>query len=176
MSVSLATVFILNAIALFAFPPIVHWLGMDQQHFGLWAAIAIHDTSSVVGAAKSYGDEALRVATTVKLARALWIFPLALGLAAFRHKPGAKVAFPWFILGFLAAAGVRTLFPQPVAAYDAIKHAATLGLTLTLFLIGAGLTRKALRAVGPRPMIQGVLLWLVISVTSLLAVQRILRS
>ena len=171
MSVSLATVFILNSIALFAFPPIGHWLHMDQQHFGLWAAIAIHDTSSVVGAAKSYGDEALRIATTVKLARALWIFPLALGLAAFRRKSGAKVAFPWFVLGFLGAAAIRTAFPGGTAVYDAIKHAATLGLTLTLFLIGSGLTRKALQAVGPRPLVQGVLLWLAISLTSLMAVR-----
>lgn len=170
MSVSLATVFILNSIALFAFPPIGHLLHMDQQHFGLWAAIAIHDTSSVVGAAKSYGDEALRIATTVKLARALWIFPLALGLAALHRKRGAKVAFPWFVLGFLAAAGVRTALPSGVAVYDAIKHAATLGLTLTLFLIGSGLTREALKAVGPRPLVQGVLLWLAISLTSLFAV------
>jgi uncharacterized membrane protein YadS len=126
-----------------------------------------------VGAAKSYGDEALRIATTVKLARALWIFPLALGLAAFRRKSGAKVAFPWFVLGFLAAAGVRTQWPGGVASYDVIKHAATLGLTLTLFLIGSGLTRKALKAVGPRPLVQGVLLWLAISLTSLAAVLRV---
>ena len=174
MSVALATVFILNAIALFVFPPLGHALGMDQRQFGLWAAIAIHDTSSVVGAAARYGDEALRIATTVKLARALWIFPLALGLAASRRKGGAKVQFPWFILGFLAAAGVRTLLPRQVVVYEAIRHAATLGLTLTLFLIGAGLTRPALRAVGPRPLIQGVLLWLAISLVSLAAVERFL--
>jgi uncharacterized integral membrane protein (TIGR00698 family) len=175
MSVALATVFILNSIALFVFPPLGHALGMTQRQFGLWAAIAIHDTSSVVGAAARYGDEALRLATTVKLARALWIFPLALGLAAQRRKPGAKVRFPWFILWFVVAAGVRTVFPQPVAAYDALRHAATLGLTLTLFLIGAGLTRPALRAVGPRPLVQGVLLWLAISLASLVAVERFLR-
>ena len=174
MSVALATVFILNSIALFVFPPLGHALGMDQRQFGLWAAIAIHDTSSVVGAAARYGDEALRIATTVKLARALWIFPLALGLAARRRKSGARMSFPWFILGFVAAAGVRTMFPGPVVAYGAIRHAATLGLTLTLFLIGAGLTRPALRAVGPRPLVQGVALWLAISLASLAAVERFL--
>ncbi len=171
MSVALATVFVLNAVALFLFPPLGHALGMDQRQFGLWAAIAIHDTSSVVGAASRYGDEALRIATTVKLARALWIFPLSLGLAAVRRKRGAKVAFPWFILGFLAAAGVRTALPQPVAAYDALRRAAVLALTLTLFLIGAGLTREALRRVGARPLVQGVLLWLVISLASLASVE-----
>ena len=175
MSVALATVFILNSVALFVFPPLGHALGMTQRQFGLWAAIAIHDTSSVVGAAARYGDEALRLATTVKLARALWIFPLALGLAARRRTPGAKVRFPWFILWFVVAAGVRTVFPQPVVVYDALRHGATLGLTLTLFLIGAGLTRPALRAVGPRPLVQGVLLWLAISLTSLVAVERFLR-
>ena len=175
MSVALGTVFILNAIALFVFPALGHALGMSQRAFGLWAAIAIHDTSSVVGAAARYGDEALRLAITVKLARTLWIFPLALGLAAMRRKSGAGVRFPWFILGFLAAAGVRTLAPRPVAIYEALRHAATLGLTLALFLIGAGLTRQALRAVGPRPLLQGVLLWLGVSLAGLASVERFLR-
>jgi uncharacterized integral membrane protein (TIGR00698 family) len=173
MSVALATVFVLNAIALFVFPPLGHALGMSQHQFGIWAAIAIHDTSSVVGAAARYGDEALKLATTVKLARALWIFPLALGLAARRRKPGASVKFPWFILWFLAAAGVRTLLPSPVALYDGLRHAATLGLTLTLFLIGSGLTRQTLARVGPRPLVQGVLLWIVVSSATLFAVLRL---
>jgi uncharacterized integral membrane protein (TIGR00698 family) len=171
MSVSLCTVFVLNAIALLVFPPLGHLLGMDQQHFGLWSAIAIHDTSSVVGAAAKYGEEALNVATTVKLARALWIFPIVLGLAFIKRRNKAKVKLPWFIFAFFAAAGIRTLWPQGGVAYDTIKHVAKLGLTLTLFLIGAGLSRDALRTVGVRPMLQGVLLWLVVSLAGLAAVQ-----
>ena len=172
MSVSLCTVFTLNAVALFVFPPLGHLLGMDQSHFGLWSAIAIHDTSSVVGAAAKYGDAALNVATPVKLARALWIFPIALGLAAIsKRHPTKKVKLPWFIFAFLAAAGIRTLWPQGDLAYDTVKQMAKVGLTLTLFLIGAGLSRDALRTVGLRPMLQGILLWIVVSVTSLAAVQ-----
>ena len=175
MSVSLCTVFVLNAVALLVFPPLGHLLGMSQAHFGLWAAIAIHDTSSVVGAAAKYGEEALNIATTVKLARALWIFPIVLVLAFMKRKHSAKVKLPWFIFAFLAAAGIRTLCPQGEVYYDTIKQVAKLGLTLTLFLIGAGLSRDALKTVGFRPMLQGVLLWIVVSTTGLLAVQSILR-
>ena len=175
MSVSLCTVFVLNAVALFLFPPLGHLLGMDQTHFGLWSAIAIHDTSSVVGAAAKYGEQALNTATTVKLARALWIFPIALGLAFIKRRKTTKVKLPWFILAFIVAAGIRTLWPQGAIAYDTIKEIAKLGLTLTLFLIGAGLSRDAIRTVGLRPMIQGVLLWIVVSLTGLIAVQCILR-
>ena len=174
MSVSLCTVFVLNAVALLVFPPLGHLLGMNQAHFGLWAAIAIHDTSSVVGAAAKYGEEALTMATTVKLARALWIFPIVLALAFMRRHHSAKVKLPWFIFVFLAAAGVRTLYPQGEVIYDTIKQVAKLGLTLTLFLIGAGLSRDTLKTVGFRPMLQGVLLWIVVSTTGLLAVQSIL--
>jgi uncharacterized membrane protein YadS len=175
MSVSLCTVFVLNAVALLVFPPLGHALGMDQAHFGLWSAIAIHDTSSVVGAAAKYGAEALNVATTVKLARALWIFPIALGLAFAKRHGTQQIKWPWFIFAFLAAAGIRTLWPQGEAAYGLIQHAAKLGLTLTLFLIGAGLSKEALRSVGFRPMLQGILLWIVVSISGLLAVQNILR-
>lgn len=171
MSVSLATVFILNAVALFIFPPLGHLLGMDQLHFGLWSAIAIHDTSSVVGAASKYGSAALDYATTVKLSRALWIFPIAIGLALIKRKKTASVAFPWFILLFLVAAAVRTLWPQGAVTYGLLQHAAKVTLVLTLFLIGTGLSRSAIRAVGFRPMLQGVLLWLVVSTVSLVAVQ-----
>ena len=171
MSVSLVTVFVLNAVALFVFPPLGHLLGLDQGQFGLWSAIAIHDTSSVVGAAAKYGEEALNLATTVKLSRALWIVPIALGLALLRHRSAAKVKLPWFILAFLAAAGIRTIWPQGAVAYDTIKHLARLGLTLTLFLIGAGLSRRALKTVGFRPMIQGILLWVVVSLAGLVAVR-----
>jgi uncharacterized integral membrane protein (TIGR00698 family) len=175
MSVSLCTVFVLNAVALFVFPPLGHLMHMDQSHFGMWAGIAIHDTSSVVGAAARYGEGALAVATPVKLARALWIVPIALGLAWYKRKKNAKITFPWFILFFLAAAGVRTLWPQAQTSYDAIKHLAAVGLTLTLFLIGSGLSRDAIKAVGPGPMVQGVTLWAVVSMGGLAAVQTVLR-
>lgn len=171
MSVSLGTVFILNAVALFIFPMIGKMLHMGQQEFGLWAAIAIHDTSSVVGAAAKYGDQALEVATSVKLARALWIFPITIGLALTRHKRAGAVKFPWFILWFLVAAAVCTLLPQGEPVYGWIKFAARRGLTLTLFLIGANLSRDAIRSVGIRPLIQGVLLWILIGTTALLAIE-----
>lgn len=174
MSVSLCTVFVLNAVALFVFPPLGHALGMDQAHFGLWSAIAIHDTSSVVGAAAKYGEQALGIATTVKLARALWIVPIALGIAWVTRRRASKVKLPWFIAAFLAAAGIRTLWPRGEAVYDGIQRAAKLGLTLTLFLIGAGLSRSALKEVGFRPMILGVLLWFMVSIAGLLAVQALL--
>jgi uncharacterized integral membrane protein (TIGR00698 family) len=175
MSVSLCTVFVLNAVALFVFPPLGHALGMSQAQFGLWSAIAIHDTSSVVGAAAKYGEEALNIATSIKLARALWIFPIVLGLAFMKRHRATRVKLPWFIFAFLAAAGLRTLWPQGEVAYDTIKQIAKLGLTLTLFLIGAGLSREAIRTVGIRPMLQGVLLWIVVSMSGLVAVQTLLR-
>ncbi|AYA38997.1 putative sulfate exporter family transporter [Hymenobacter oligotrophus] len=167
MSVALGTVFVLNAIALFAFPLIGEALHLSQHQFGLWAAIAIHDTSSVVGAASHYGDEALQVATTVKLARALWIIPVALGTAALFRSRGARVKPPYFILGFVGAMLLATYVPalQPFA--QVLVKLAKVGLTLTLFLIGAGLSRQVLKAVGPRPFLQGVVLWLVISGASL---------
>ncbi|GAA3922378.1 putative sulfate exporter family transporter [Hymenobacter algoricola] len=167
MSVALGTVFVLNAVALFLFPTVGHALQMTQNQFGLWCAIAIHDTSSVVGAASHYGSEALQIATTVKLARALWIIPVSLGTAYLFKTPGAKVKLPYFILGFIGAmllnsyvAAVQPL--APVAVY-----LAKIGLTVTLFLIGAGLSAPVLRSVGVRPFVQGVLLWAVICTASL---------
>ncbi|MGK2858422.1 MAG: YeiH family protein [Thermoanaerobaculia bacterium] len=171
MSVSLGTVFILNAIALFVFPPLGVALGMTQAEFGIWSAVAIHDTSSVVGAAARYGAEALQVATTVKLTRALWIIPLALGTALVVHRRAAKVAIPWFIVLFFVAAAVRTWIDNPFGIFDHVVFAAKRGLTLTLFLIGAGLTLPKLKAVGARPMILGVVLWIAISVVTLIAVR-----
>ncbi|MBT9395106.1 putative sulfate exporter family transporter [Hymenobacter sp. NST-14] len=167
MSVSLGTVFVLNAVALFAFPFIGHALGLTQNQFGLWAAIAIHDTSSVVGAATAYGDQALQVATTVKLARALWIIPVALGTAlAFREK-NVQVKIPYFILGFVAAMLLNTFVPalRPLSPY--LVQLAKIGLTLTLFFIGAGMSAKVIRAVGPRPYVLGITLWMLISSISL---------
>ncbi|MEP6944957.1 MAG: putative sulfate exporter family transporter [Acidobacteriota bacterium] len=180
ISVSLGAVFVLNSIALFAFPTIGHALDLSQSQFGVWAAIAIHDTSSVVGAAGTYGTEALAIATTVKLARALWIAPVALVFAyIYRDKDSTaktKIAIPWFIFLFLAATMVRTYTPAtvPPSIFDAIVNLAKVGMTVTLFLIGASLSRSMLQKVGIRPLIQGVLLWLVISVVSLFAVLRIL--
>ena len=180
MSVSLGTVFVLNSIGLFLFPLIGHAAGLTQSQFGVWSAIAIHDTSSVVGAANSYGSEALAIATTVKLARALWIAPVALFFAfIYRDKVSdtkAKIAIPWFIFLFLVATFVRTYAPDTIipSIFDAVVNLAKAGMTVTLFLIGASLSRETLKKVGVRPLIQGVLLWIVISVTALFAVLRIL--
>jgi uncharacterized membrane protein YadS len=152
---------------LFAFPAIGHALGLTQQQFGLWAAIAIHDTSSVVGAAAAYGDQALQVATTVKLARALWIIPVALGTAlAFREKD-VKVKIPYFILGFVAAMLLNTFVPAVGLVGPWLVKLAKIGLTLTLFFIGAGMSAKVIRAVGPRPYVLGLTLWVLISSISL---------
>lgn len=167
MSMALATVFVLNAIALFAFPPIGHALALTQQQFGLWCAIAIHDTSSVVGAAAAYGSEALSVATTIKLARALWIIPVALGTALVFRQKDVQVQLPWFILGFIGAMLLNTYLPATHEAGAWLVKAAHVGLTVTLFFIGAGLSLKAVRAVGPRPFLLGVLLWMVVSSMSL---------
>jgi uncharacterized integral membrane protein (TIGR00698 family) len=167
MSVSLGTVFILNSIALFVFPMIGHALNLTQTQFGVWSAIAIHDTSSVVGAAAKYGREALEIATTVKLTRALWIVPLTIGTAlAFRRK-STRVTVPWFILFFLLASIVRGTLSGP---WETIVKVAKIGLTVTLFLIGAGLSRQSIAAVGARPLILGVVLWIAISCVSLFAV------
>jgi uncharacterized integral membrane protein (TIGR00698 family) len=180
ISVSLGTVFILNSIALFVFPFIGHSLDLTQNQFGIWSAIAIHDTSSVVGAAAKYGDEALQIATTVKLARALWIAPVALFFSfLYRAKIGekkTKIAVPWFIFLFLLATVFRTYAPDIIlpSIFDALVNLAKTGLTVTLFLIGASLSRETLRKVGIKPLVQGVLLWLVISLVSLWAVLNLL--
>jgi uncharacterized integral membrane protein (TIGR00698 family) len=171
MSVSLGTVFILNSVALLIFPAVGLALDLTQTQFGVWAAIAIHDTSSVVGAASAFGAEALQVATTVKLTRALWIVPLTLGTAfAFRRR-STSVALPWFILFFLLASVVRTYVPAPQAAFDLLVRAARVGLTVTLFLIGSSLSRESLVKVGVRPMLLGVVLWVLISIAGLWGVR-----
>ncbi|MEG0498580.1 MAG: putative sulfate exporter family transporter [Alistipes sp.] len=172
-SMSLAVVFTLNAVALFIFPPIGHLLHLTQQQFGLWAAIAIHDTSSVVGAGAAYGVEALMIATTVKLTRALWIIPLALvSTYLFRHEAGAKgkVSIPWFILLFVLAMIANTYLPLGETFLNGISVVSHKCLSLTLFLIGTGLSIKAIREVGVRPVVLGVALWAIISVVSLLVV------
>ncbi|HUI73861.1 MAG TPA: putative sulfate exporter family transporter [Candidatus Acidoferrum sp.] len=166
MAVSLGAVFILNSIALLIFPPIGFYLHITQVQFGLWAALAIHDTSSVVGAAARYGAEALVIATTVKLARALWIVPLSLATAAVKHSR-AKIQIPWFIFLFCLAAVVNTYGPQDAHLSQSLFRLGQLGLTATLFLIGTGISRETLARVGWRPLIQGVLLWLLVGLTSL---------
>ena len=166
MAVSLGTVFVLNAIALLAFPPIGNRLGLTQSQFGLWAALAIHDTSSVVGAASRFGAEALGIATTVKLARALWILPLAVATAAIRRAK-ARIQWPWFVLFFCLAAVCNTYLPAGAPLYGILARLARIGLTVTLYLIGSGISRSTLRTVGPRSLLQGALLWAAVSIASL---------
>lgn len=168
MSVALGTIFVLNAIALFVFPVIGHWLGMSQHEFGTWAAIAIHDTSSVVGAGAAYGEEALKVATTIKLTRALWIIPLAFVTSFLFKSKGQKVSIPWFIFFFILAMVVNTyLLAGAPQVGQIINHIARKGLTITLFFIGASLSRDVLKSVGIKPLVQGVLLWMIISLGTL---------
>lgn len=171
MSVALGTVFILNAIALFVFPVIGHALDMTQQQFGMWAAIAIHDTSSVVGAGAAYGEEALQVATTIKLTRALWIIPLALATSFIFKSKGQKISIPWFILFFVLAMIFNTYVLSTTEVGTMIGHYindfARKSLTITLFFIGASLSRDVLKSVGIKPLIQGVLLWIIISLSTL---------
>lgn len=178
MSVSIGTVFLLNAVGLVLFPILGRSMGMSESAFGLWSALAIHDTSSVVGAATQYGAIALAIATTVKLARALWIVPVTLGTAAWRHRghvaedmERAPVELPWFILLFLLAAMCNTYVPVGAKVYPWLVTAAKIGLTITLFLIGTGITRPNLRRVGARPLAQGVLLWMMVAVFSLLLIR-----
>jgi uncharacterized integral membrane protein (TIGR00698 family) len=170
IAVSLGTVFVLNSIALLIFPFIGTLLHLSQPQFGLWAALAIHDTSSVVGAAAKYGNEALAIGTTVKLARALWIVPIAL-VTAYMMKSKARVQWPWFILFFCLAAVANTYVPLLAPAYPILSRVGRVGLTVTLYLIGTGLSMSTLKQVGTRPLIQGVLLWAAVAITSLLAIR-----
>ena len=166
VSVALATVFFLNAVALFIFPWIGHHLGLSQPQFGVWSALAIHDTSSVVGAAMQYGARALEIATTIKLTRALWIVPVTLVVGMVWNRgnsegPAGKAKRPWFILGFVAAAALVTWIPALRPAGHMVFVGAQRSLVVTLFLIGSGLSRAALAAVGRRPLIQGFVLWII---------------
>ena len=169
-AIALATVFTLNAVALVLFPVVGHFFHMGQDQFGTWAGMAIHDTSSVVGAAASYGSAALEQATTVKLTRALWIVPLAFIASSCKHS-GSRVRIPKFILLFIAAAAIHTLLPQAEPVWDWITHGAKQLLVLSLFFVGTALTRDLLRQVGPRTFIQGTVLWLCISVLTLAGIQ-----
>ena len=170
ISVALGTIFILNSAALFLFPFIGHQLNLSQSQFGMWCAIAIHDTSSVVGAASKYGPQALEIATTVKLARALWIIPVAfLSTFIFKNK-NSKIKIPYFIGLFVLAMIANTYIPFVQQYNHYLTNIAKAGLTLTLFLIGCGLNRKTISSVGFKPLIQGVILWMIISTAALWAV------
>jgi uncharacterized integral membrane protein (TIGR00698 family) len=175
VSVALATVFFLNAVALFIFPSIGHHFSLSQMQFGVWSALAIHDTSSVVGAAMQYGARALEIATTIKLTRALWIVPMTLGVGMVWNRgnpdaPAGKAKRPWFILGFLAAAALVTWVPALKPAGHMVFVGAQRALVVTLFFIGSGLSRAALRTVGRRPLIQGFVLWVVMGTGTLTAI------
>jgi uncharacterized membrane protein YadS len=159
-------VFVLNSIALFAFPAIGWTLHLSQSQFGLWSALAIHDTSSVVGAAAKYGSVALAIGMTVKLAHALWIVPLSVATAILKGTK-TQVQWPWFILYFCIAAVANTYLPALVSTYSILSRFGRIGLTATLFLIGTGHTRKTIRQVGVRPLMQGIALWAVVAVSSL---------
>lgn len=167
--VALATVFTLNAVALLVFPPLGQLMGMGERQFGLWSALAIHDTSSVVGAAAAFGGAALTIATTVKLTRMLWIMPVALGVALVTRSE-ERAAFPYFIVGFVAAAALRSLLPQYLPLWQAGQAVARQLLVVTLFLIGSGLTREVLAKTGLRPLVQATLLWVIVSLASAVAI------
>ena len=169
-SVALGVIFILNSVALFLFPAVGHWLDLTQKEFGLWCAIAIHDTSSVVGAASKFGPEALQIATTVKLARALWIIPVALITAIiFKNKSG-KIKIPYFIGLFILAMIANTYLPEMDIIGPHFVSVAKIGLTITMFLIGAGLNRNVLKSVGLKPLAQGILLWTFIAIATLVSI------
>lgn len=168
ISLALAIIFTLNSIALFAFPVIGHALHLSQQQFGLWAAVGIHDTSSVVGAANRYGGEALKIATTVKLARALWIIPVSLMTMFIFKNESSKVKIPWFIVFFIGAIGLNTFIPSLSVVTPYILTISKAGLNLTLFLIGTTLTISVLRTISVKPLLLAVALWITVSVGSLL--------
>ncbi|NBX92242.1 MAG: putative sulfate exporter family transporter [Proteobacteria bacterium] len=172
VTVALATVFCLNALGLLIFPYVGRLLGLDENQFGLWSALAIHDTSSVVGATYQYGDLALKVGTTVKLARALWIVPLTflIGMVRAHKSTVGKLKKPWFILGFLIAAALMTFFPSLNSYGHLIESIAKRLMVLTLFFIGANLSSQTLTRVGIRPFIMGVVLWGVVATSVLAAI------
>lgn len=167
VGMALAVVFVLNSVALFVFPIIGHALGMSQIQFGTWAAIAIHDTSSVVGAAQAFGEESLQIATTLKLARALWIVPIAFISAMMFKSESKKITIPFFIIFYCAAIIFTDQAPQFSTIYQSIYGIAKQTLVLCLFLIGCGISVGKLKEAGPKPMLFGVLLWAIISISSL---------
>jgi uncharacterized integral membrane protein (TIGR00698 family) len=175
-SVALGTVFLLNAVALFVFPVIGHHFHLSDAQFGLWAALAIHDTSSVVGAASVWSEQALQIATTVKLARALWIVPLTFAISAWQARftlgeaGKGKPKRPWFIAGFVLAAALATYFPMLREPGHYLALAARQALVVTLYFIGASLSRSAIRTVGARPLALGLTLWIAMATLSLAAI------
>ncbi len=172
-SFALIVVFVLNAVALVLFPLIGHQLGLSQETFGNWAAIAIHDTSSVVGAGAIYGEKALEVATTVKLIRALWIIPLSLVIAFINNGTDKKsIKFPWFILLFVLAIVFANLFPGFQTSYEHFNWLGKRGMVVALFLIGSNITVSDIKKSGPRSFALGIILWAVISVGSLFFLTR----
>jgi uncharacterized integral membrane protein (TIGR00698 family) len=170
MAVSLGTVFVLNSVALLTFPAIGTLLHLTQTEFGLWAALAIHDTSSVVGASAKFGAVALAVGTTVKLARALWIVPMSIGTSLVR-KSSARIQWPWFIGLFCLAAVANTYVHVFQPGYPMLKHLGVIGLTVTLYLIGTGLSKRTLTEVGVRPLLQGIILWVIVATGSLVLIR-----
>ena len=173
-SVALGIVFVLNAVALFIFPEIGHFFNLTQNQFGIWSAIAIHDTSSVVGAASKYGNEALQIATTVKLARALWIIPLAFLISIFTKSEG-KIKIPYFIGFFVLAILAGTYLPFLQNFNTIISEISRDTLKVALFLIGAGLSLQNLKNIGIKPLLLGIILWIFISSISLYAVLEFLK-
>ncbi len=170
MAVSLGTIFVLNSIALLTFPAIGSALHLTQTQFGLWSALAIHDTSSVVGATAKFGAVALAVGTTVKLARALWIVPVSF-LTAVVTKSKERIHWPWFILFFCLAAVANTYVHALQPIYPGLAHLGVTGLTVTLFLIGTGLSKATLRQVGIKPLLEGILLWAIVGLGSLASIR-----
>lgn len=175
VSVALGIVFILNAVSLFIFPPLGHHFNLTETQFGLWSALAIHDTSTVVGATLQYGAHAVQVGTTVKLARALWIVPVTFIIGWIRSRENQPVSAekpkrPWFILGFLIAAALVTWVPALTEVGHVVESIAKRALIVTLFLIGTGLTRATLKSVGPRPLFQGIFLWIIMGAGTLAAI------
>ncbi|MCT3833391.1 putative sulfate exporter family transporter [Elizabethkingia anophelis] len=173
ISVAMACIFILNALALLIFPVIGHQLNMSQDQFGLWSAIAIHDTSSVIGSAQKYGEEALKIATTVKLERALWIIPVSILFSVLNKGSVKKIKIPYFILGFIGAILLAYYFPQIRPFGEIMVFTAKKALNITLFLIASGLSISSIKKVGVKPLVQGVLLWIFISVGSLLVIMEV---
>lgn len=173
-TLSLGVIFLLNSIALLIFPPLGHLLGLTDHEFGMWCAMAIHDTSSVVGAASAYSEEALQIATTVKLARALWIIPVSLISAILFRATGRKISLPWFILWFVVAMTLNSYIPNIEVIGAPIYAVSKQMLVVTLFLIGSSLSLKSMREVGVRPLILGITLWVVVSILSLLAIHYLL--
>ncbi len=166
ISFSLAVIFVLNAVALFVFPLIGHLLQMDQTHFGYWAAIAIHDTSSVVGACSAYGEQALQVGTTVKLTRTLWIIPLALCIAFFNKNKTSKINIPWFIFLFLLAIIVGNYIPGMAETNGHLSWLGKKGMMVSLFFIGASINMDEVKKTGINTFMLGITLWFMISILS----------